>query len=66
MDWVILWVFSNLGDSVILCFYDIRGKFFTMGLVRCWNRLPRGVVDAPSLEVIKTILDRALGSLVLY
>ena len=43
---------------------DIRGKFFIMRVVRCWNRLPRVVVDAPSLEVFKARLDGALGSLV--
>ena len=44
---------------------DIRGKFFTKR-VRCWNRLPREVVDAPSLEVFKARLDGALGTLVWY
>jgi len=29
-----------------------------------WNRLPREVVDAPSLEAFKARLDVALGSLV--
>jgi len=29
-----------------------------------WNRLPQGVVDAPSLEAFKASLDMALGSLV--
>jgi len=29
-----------------------------------WNRLPKDVVDAPSLEVSKTRLDVAVGSLV--
>jgi len=43
---------------------DVRGKFFTQGVVRCWNRLPRKVVDPPSLEVFKTRMAGALGSLV--
>ena len=40
---------------------DIRGKFFTRRQVRCWNRLPREVVDALSL---KARMDAALDSLV--
>ena len=43
---------------------DVRGKIFTVRMVRCWNRLPREVVDAPSLEVFRARLDGALGSLV--
>ena len=43
---------------------DTRGKFFTQRVVRRWNRLPKEVVDAPSLEAFKARLDVALGSLV--
>ncbi|KFV01118.1 hypothetical protein N340_12782, partial [Tauraco erythrolophus] len=43
---------------------DIRKKFFTQRVVRHWNRLPREVIDAPSLEVFKARLDGALGNLV--
>ncbi|KFU86058.1 hypothetical protein M959_07520, partial [Chaetura pelagica] len=43
---------------------DIRRKFFTVRVVRPWNRLPKEVVDAPSLEVFKARLDGALSSLV--
>ena len=43
---------------------DIRRKFFTQRVVTHWNRLPKEVVDAPSLEAFKDRLDVALGSLV--
>ena len=43
---------------------DIRRKFFTQRVVMRWNRLPKEVVDAPSLEAFKARLDVALGSLV--
>ena len=39
---------------------DVRRKFLTVGVVRCWNGLPRQVLDAPSLEVFKARLDGAL------
>jgi len=42
----------------------IRKKFFTMRVVKHWNRLPREAVDAPSLEVFKARLDGALSNLV--
>ena len=41
---------------------DIRGKFFTKRVVRCWNRLQREAVDAPFLVVFKVRWDGALGS----
>ncbi|KFR17581.1 hypothetical protein N306_13354, partial [Opisthocomus hoazin] len=43
---------------------DIRKKFFTMRVVKHWNRLPREAVAAPFLEVLKARLDGALSNLV--
>jgi len=43
---------------------EIRKKFFTMRVMRHWNRLSREVVSAPSLEVFKARLDGALSNLV--
>ncbi|KFZ53015.1 hypothetical protein N321_01717, partial [Antrostomus carolinensis] len=43
---------------------DIRKKFFTVRVVRHWHRLPKEVVDAPSLEAFKARLDEALSNLV--
>ncbi|KFP09733.1 hypothetical protein Z169_03999, partial [Egretta garzetta] len=42
----------------------IRKKFFTMRVVKHWNRLPREVVEAPSLETFKARLDGALSNLI--
>jgi len=43
---------------------DRRKKFFTMRAVKHCHRLPREVVDAPSLETFKVRLDGALSNLI--
>ncbi|KFR12534.1 hypothetical protein N306_04616, partial [Opisthocomus hoazin] len=43
---------------------DIRKKFFTMRVVKHWNRLPREAVAALSLAVFKARLDGALSNVV--
>jgi len=43
---------------------SIRKKIFTMRVVKRWDRLPREVVDASSLETFKARLDGALSNLV--
>ena len=43
---------------------DVRRNFFTQRVVMHWNRLPREVVDALSLEAFKANLDVSLSSLV--
>ena len=37
---------------------------FTVRVVKHWNRLPREVLDAPSLETFKARLDQAQNSLI--
>ncbi|KFQ85013.1 hypothetical protein N337_12065, partial [Phoenicopterus ruber ruber] len=42
---------------------DIRKKFCMMRVVKHWHRLPREVVEAPSLEMFNVRLDGALSNL---
>jgi len=43
---------------------DVRKKFLTMRVVKHQNRLPREVVNAPSLETFKARLNGALSNVV--
>jgi len=42
---------------------NMRKNFFPLRLTEHWNRLPREVVDSPSLERLKTCWDKVLYSL---
>ena len=43
---------------------DVRKNFVTGRVARHWNRLPREVMESPSLEVCKHLVDMALQNVV--
>jgi len=40
----------------------IRTNVFTERVIKLWNRLPREVVESPSLEAFKRRVDMGLGT----
>jgi len=43
---------------------DIRKNYFTESVIKHWNRLPREVVDSPSLEVFRRHVNVMLRDVV--
>ncbi|KFV73005.1 hypothetical protein N308_11263, partial [Struthio camelus australis] len=42
---------------------NLRKNFLTVRVPEHWNRLPREVVESPSLEIFKSHLDVILGNM---
>jgi len=40
----------------------MRKNFVTPRVTEPWNRLPRGAVESPSLEILKTHLDESCAA----
>ena len=49
----------NTGSSTV----TQGSTFFTAGVKKHWSRLPREVVESPSMEIFKTCLDAYLCDL---
>lgn len=42
-----------------------QAKFFTEKVVKHYSKLPRCVIESPSLELLKKLLDLVLGAMVM-
>jgi len=42
--------------------WKIRNQFFTVRVPEPWHRLPREVMESPTLEIFKSCLDTVLGN----
>ena len=50
--------------SVTVIRLEIMKNVFSKRMVRHWNRLPRGMVESPSLEAFKICVEVALRDMV--
>jgi len=43
---------------------NMRKNFFLLRVTETWNKRLRGLVESPSLEILKTYLDKVLCNLI--